>query len=187
MKYLIAGLGNPGADYDNTRHNIGFKVLDFLAAEMGVSFSSDRLADVCMAKYKGRSLYFIKPNTFMNLSGKAVRYWMQQEKIPVSNLLVIVDDLSLPLGKIRLRKKGGDGGHNGLKDIENCLDTKEYARLRYGIGNDFPKGRQVEFVLGKWSKEEEVILEERNQIAVDFVKSFVSIGVDRTMSQLNNS
>lgn len=154
MKYLIAGLGNIGAEYENTRHNIGFMVLDAFAKESGTIFNSDRLASVAMMKHRGHQLILIKPTTFMNLSGKAVSYWMRQEKIPLENVLVLVDDLALPFGAIRIRGNGSEAGHNGLRNISDILGTQNYARLRFGIGNDYPKGKQVDFVLGKWSDEE---------------------------------
>ena len=185
MKYLVAGLGNPGAKYENTRHNIGFKVVEAIAKEMDGTFSLDKQAEVAQVKFKGRTLILIKPTTFMNLSGKAVNYWMQQEKIPRENILVITDDIALPFGKLRLKGKGSDGGHNGLKDIQATLNSQEYARLRFGVGNDFGKGRQVDYVLGEWSAEENDHLEERIKTATEFVKGFVTIGLQRTMSDWN--
>lgn len=185
MKYLIVGLGNIGADYENTRHNIGFEIADTFARSEGVFFSSDRLAFRTEVKFKGRTMVIIKPTTFMNLSGKAVNYWMQAEKITVENLLVIADDIALPFGTIRLRGKGSDGGHNGLKDIQATLNTAEYARLRFGVGSDFAKGRQVEYVLGKWNDEEKKTLHERIGIAVDAIKNFTTIGLSRTMTEFN--
>ncbi len=151
MKYLIVGLGNIGTDYHHTRHNIGFDVADAFAAKHGALFRSDRLADVAEIKWKGRILVVIKPTTYMNLSGKAVKYWMDKEKIPAENMLVIVDELALPLEVIRLRPGGSDAGHNGLKSIQETIGTNQYPRLRFGIGNDFPKGRQVDYVLGRWT------------------------------------
>ncbi|CAN5443366.1 aminoacyl-tRNA hydrolase [soil metagenome] len=194
-KYLIAGLGNIGDEYQNTRHNIGFNVADALAAALQKEedksnsiklFSSDRYATVNQSRFKGNRLTIIKPTAFMNLSGKAVNYWMQEEKVPFKNLLVVTDDLALPYGTLRLKKKGSDGGHNGLTDIIATLNTNEFARLRFGIGNEFAKGRQVNYVLGKWSEEEQKILAERIDQCVKIVKSFVGIGVDRTMSEFNN-
>lgn len=193
-KFLIACLGNIGPEYENTRHNIGFKVADALALELSKEegadtkklFQPDRLADVCHTKYKGKQLVIIKPTTFMNLSGKAVNYWLQAEKITVHSLLVITDDLALPFGTLRVRKKGSDGGHNGLSDIINTLKSSEFARLRFGIGNEFAKGKQVDYVLGEWSAEEEKQLPERIEKSAQIVKSFVSIGIDRTMSDFNN-
>jgi len=184
-KFLIVGLGNIGSEYKNTRHNIGFDVLDFLAKEEGVSFSEGRLADMAQLKIKGKPIVLIKPTTYMNLSGKAVNYWLQQEKISLENLLVIVDELALPLGKLRINPKGSDGGHNGLKNIQETLNTTNYNRLRFGIGNQFSKGKQVDFVLGKWSDEEQKLLQERIKIASDAIKSFAFIGLERTMNSFN--
>jgi PTH1 family peptidyl-tRNA hydrolase len=186
MKYLIVGLGNPGSKYAETRHNIGFKVLEALAKESGASFSSGKHADVAEVKYKGRSLILIKPTTFMNLSGKAVNYWMQGEKIPRENILVITDDLALPFGKLRMKGKGSDGGHNGLKDIQAVLNSQEYARLRFGVGNDFHKGQQVDYVLGDWSDEEKKTMDERIAVAQEFIKGFATIGLNMTMTNWNN-
>ena len=174
MKYLIAGLGNIGDEYANTRHNIGFEVVSALARLSGVSFESGRYADVARLKIKNKTLILIKPNTYMNLSGKAVRYWLDHEKILLENLLVVVDDLALPLGKLRLRLKGGPGGHNGLISIIETLGTEEFARLRFGIGNDFAKGFQTDYVLGKWSKEEEELLAPKVLEAVEIVRTFSS-------------
>lgn len=185
MKYLVVGLGNPGAKYENTRHNIGFKVVEAIAKEFEGSFSLDKQAEVAQVKFKGRTLVLIKPTTFMNLSGKAVNYWMQQEKIPLENILVITDDIALPFGKLRLKGKGSDGGHNGLKDIQATLNSQQYARLRFGVGNDFGKGRQVDYVLGEWSAEENEQLEERIKTATEFIKGFATIGLQRTMSNWN--
>jgi len=193
-KFLIACLGNIGPEYEHTRHNIGFKVAEALARELskedGVEgkklFQADRLADVCHAKFKGKQLVIIKPTTFMNLSGKAVNYWMQAEKITAHSMLVITDDLALPFGTLRVRKKGSDGGHNGLSDIIRTLNSQEFARLRFGIGNEFAKGQQVDYVLGEWTAEENQTLPERIGQCVEIVKSFVAIGIDRTMSGFNN-
>jgi len=194
-KFLIAGLGNIGEEYQDTRHNIGFNVADALAKSflkeddktpVSKLFSSERLATVHQARFKGNKLTIIKPTTYMNLSGKAVNYWMQEEKIPFKNLLIITDDLALPFGTLRLKKKGSDGGHNGLTDIIATFNTSEFARLRFGIGSEFSKGQQVNYVLGKWSEEEYKILPERIDKCVQIVKSFVAIGVDRTMSAYNN-
>jgi PTH1 family peptidyl-tRNA hydrolase len=184
-KFLIVGLGNIGSEYKNTRHNIGFDVLDFLAKEEGVSFSEGRLADVAQLKLKGKPIVLIKPTTYMNLSGKAVNYWLQQEKINIENLLVIVDELALPLGKIRINPKGSDGGHNGLKNIQETLNTAQYSRLRFGIGNEFSKGKQVDFVLGKWTDDEQQLLKDRIKLAADAIKSFAFIGLERTMNSFN--
>ena len=187
MKFLIVGLGNPGEKYAETRHNIGFKVLDqLIEANEKCSFAIDRLGDVATYKFKGRTLILLKPSTYMNLSGKALNYWMQQEKIPVERTLVITDDLALPFGKLRLKGKGSDGGHNGLKDIIAVLNTTKFPRLRFGVGSDFAKGRQVDYVLGEWSQEERETLTERIEIAHEFIKSFVTVGIDRTMNMLNN-
>jgi peptidyl-tRNA hydrolase, PTH1 family len=185
-KFLIAGLGNIGEEYAGTRHNIGFEVVEYLAKEAGVVFKSDRLADVAEVKYKGKTLVLIKPTTYMNLSGKAINYWLQAEKIPVENLMVIVDELALPFGKIRIGPKGSDGGHNGLKNIQEALKTSAYPRLRFGIGNSFGKGYQVNYVLGKWNDEEKQTLDERVKIAADSVKAFAFIGLQRCMNEYNN-
>lgn len=186
MKFLIAGLGNIGSEYAATRHNIGFMILDAFAEASNFSFKTDRLASVAHAKHKGRILVFIKPTTYMNLSGKAVNYWLQQEKISIENLLVITDDIALPLGTIRIRAKGGDGGHNGLKSINETLGTQEYTRVRFGIGNDFPKGGQSDYVLGEWTQEEKKILPPRIDQSIEIIKSFASIGLHNTMNQYNN-
>ncbi len=186
MKYLIVGLGNIGEEYQNTRHNIGFKILDALAKASSIFFKVDRLGEVTEYKFKGRTLILLKPSTYMNLSGKAVNYWLQKEKIPVSNLLVITDDISLDVGKLRLRTKGSDGGHNGLKNINEVLMTTEYARLRFGVGNNFAKGRQVEYVLGQWTKEDEEILDKKIPLVFELLDSFATIGVERTMNFYNN-
>jgi peptidyl-tRNA hydrolase, PTH1 family len=184
-KFLIAGLGNVGSEYENTRHNIGFNVLDAMAKESGFTFISDRLAHVAEFKFKGRTLILIKPTTYMNLSGKAINYWMQAEKIGKENLLVVTDDIALPFGSLRMKGKGSDGGHNGLKNIQEMLNSTEYARLRFGVGSEFSKGRQVEYVLGKWSKEEESLLEPRIKMAGDMIKSFATIGLQLTMTNYN--
>ena len=185
MKYLIVGLGNPGLKYAKTRHNIGFDIADRLAKEAGSIFETDRYAARAELKFKGRKLILIKPNTFMNLSGKAIQYWLQKEKIPISNLLVMSDDLALPFGTLRLKGKGSAGGHNGLKDTEEVLKTSAYSRLRFGIGDDYPRGKQADFVLGSWSKKEEIELDERIQQSTKFIHSFVTIGLNMTMSALN--
>lgn len=185
MKYLVVGLGNPGSKYENTRHNIGFKVVEEIAKEFGGTFSLDKQAEVAHVKFKGRTLVLIKPTTFMNLSGKAVNYWMQEEKIPIERVFVITDDIALPFGKLRLKGKGSDGGHNGLKDIQATLNSQNYARLRFGVGNDFGQGRQVDYVLGEWNKEEEAQMGERIATALQFVKGFTTIGLQRTMSDWN--
>ncbi|MBT3622047.1 MAG: aminoacyl-tRNA hydrolase [Flavobacteriales bacterium] len=185
MKYLIIGLGNPGAEYENTRHNIGFKVLDKLAGLSNISFSTERLADVAEVKFKGRKLVLVKPNTFMNLSGKAVKYWMQQTKVDIENILVVTDDISLPFGIVRMRKKGSDGGHNGLKDIQAQLSTAAYPRLRFGVGNDFPRGKQAEYVLGNFLNEDYDTMDARTDLAVKMIQAFTTMGIGRTMSDFN--
>lgn len=185
MKYLIVGLGNIGDEYANTRHNIGFKVLDAMAEAAGVSFTTDRHAAITSMSHKGRTLVLIKPTTYMNLSGKALAWWMQAEKIGVENVLVVVDDLAIPFGALRLKSKGSDGGHNGLKHIAQTLGNQNYARLRFGIGNDYPQGRQVDYVLGEWSKDEKLLLPERISVASEMVKSFTTIGIERTMAAFN--
>jgi len=186
MKYLIAGLGNMGADYDGTRHNVGFDVVDLLAKEFDVPFKNNTQGDLAEFKFKGRTFVLLKPSTFMNLSGKAVRYWMQKKNIKRENLLVVVDDKNIPFGTLRLRGKGNDGGHNGLKDINQVIGGSNYARIRFGIGSEFSKGRQVDFVLGKWSSEENDRLPELLKTAAGMVTSFGTIGLQHTMSQFNN-
>lgn len=185
MKYLIAGLGNFGIDYVNTRHNIGFDVVEKLAVDKSVIFTSGRYADKAEFKFKGKTFILIKPTTYMNLSGKAVKYWMEKENIPLTNLLVITDDLNLPLGKLRIRKNGSDGGHNGLKNINEILQTNQYNRLRFGVGNNFPSGRQVDFVLGKWDTEETVLVNTTITKAAEAVTSIIMEGVDRAMNKFN--
>lgn len=185
-KFLIVGLGNPGDEYDNTRHNIGFKILDSFADSLNVKFESSRLALTAEGKVKNKTFLLIKPSTFMNLSGKAVNYYLQKEKIPLSNLLVITDDIALPLGQVRIRSKGSDGGHNGLKSINEVLGSGNYARLRFGIGNEFPKGGQVSFVLGKWSNEERMTILPRIQLAVEAIKDFGLMGAEKTMNAYNS-
>jgi PTH1 family peptidyl-tRNA hydrolase len=185
-KFLIVGLGNIGEEYAETRHNIGFKIVEHLANEGGVKFKSDRLADVAELKHKGKTLVLIKPSTYMNLSGKAVNYWMQAEKISIENTMVLVDELALPFGKIRIGPKGSDGGHNGLKSIQETLGHPNYPRLRFGISNEFSKGSQVNYVLGKWSEEELKTLKDRIKVAADAVKAFAFIGLARCMNEFNN-
>ena len=185
MKYLIACLGNIGAEYANTRHNAGFRVADRLAEDLDASFTTDRLAQISEMKLRGRTLVVIKPTTYMNLSGKAVKYWLDHEKIPIENLLVVNDDIALPVGGLRLRKKGADAGHNGLTDIIEKLGTNVFCRLRLGIGNDFPQGRLVDYVLGEWKPSEEPIISQTVDKAVEAIKSFVLQGPDRTMNQFN--
>jgi peptidyl-tRNA hydrolase, PTH1 family len=186
MKYLIAGLGNMGPEYELTRHNVGFLVLDRLADNLKIEFRTDRLADKAELKYKGRQLHFIKPNTYMNLSGKAIAYWLQELKIQKENLLVIVDDLALPFGSLRMRTKGSPAGHNGLKNIEQVLAGQDYARLRFGIGNDFAKGHQVDFVLSNFSSEELAALPVHMDKASEMIFSFCTIGAERTMNFFNS-
>lgn len=184
-KFLIVGLGNVGEEYAETRHNIGFKIVDFLAQDNGVKFTSGRYADVAEMKYKGKHLFLIKPTTYMNLSGKALNYWLQAEKISLENTLVLVDELALPFGKIRIGPKGSDGGHNGLKNIQEVLNTNQYARLRFGISNEFNKGSQINYVLGKWNEEELKTLNVRIKMAADAVKAFTFIGLQRCMNEFN--
>ena len=184
-KFLIVGLGNIGSDYDETRHNIGFKVLDHLAKNESLTFEAQKLGAVATYKLKGRSFLLLKPSTYMNLSGKAIKYWLTKEKIPVENLLVITDDLNLPFGSIRVKGKGSDGGHNGLKDTQDKLQTTKYNRFRFGIGDTFSKGRQVDYVLGKWSDEELAKLPERLDKSVEVIKSFGLSGMSTTMNQFN--
>jgi len=185
VKYLRGGLGNIGDEYRDTRHNIGFNVVDALAKDAGVSFADRRYGFVANMSIKGRQLVLLKPSTYMNLSGNAVRYWMQQEKIPLENVLIVVDDLALPFGALRLKPKGSDAGHNGLKHIATTLGTQEYARLRFGIGNDFPRGRQVDFVLGQFTDEDMKTMPERVAVAVEIIKSFCLAGMAITMNQFN--
>lgn len=185
MSFLIAGLGNIGSEYEGTRHNIGFDVLDNLVFKHGGSFSIDRLAAKAEISFRGKSLTCIKPTTYMNLSGKAVRYWLEKKKIPVERLLVITDDIALPLSRLRLRGNGTDAGHNGLKSVFEELQTEKYARLRYGVGNDFPRGMQVEYVLGNWPKADLALVKIKNDKAVEIVESFVHTGLERTMNDYN--
>ncbi|WP_279165881.1 aminoacyl-tRNA hydrolase [Phocaeicola coprophilus] len=186
MKYLIVGLGNTGEEYRNTRHNIGFMVLDALAKASNIVFTDGRYGATASMSVKGRQLLLLKPSTYMNLSGNAVRYWMQQEKIPLENVLIVVDDLALPFGTLRLKGKGSDAGHNGLKHIAATLGTQNYARLRFGIGNDFPRGGQIDFVLGHFSEEDTRLMPERLEMAGEIVKSFCLAGLNITMNQYNN-
>lgn len=184
-KYLIVGLGNVGEKYANTRHNVGFKILDRFAKQEDLTFETQKLGDIATYMLKGRKLIFLKPNTYMNLSGKAVLYWMTKEKIPFENLLVITDDLNLPFGNIRLKTKGSDGGHNGLKDIQEKLNTTQYNRFRFGISDAFSKGKQIDYVLGEWDPEEENNLNERLDVSVNLIKSFVLEGINRAMNAFN--
>ena len=185
MKYLIVGLGNIGDEYQNTRHNIGFLVLDALASASNISFSDRRYGSVCSLKYKGREFILLKPSTYMNLSGNAVNYWLKKEKIDLQNMLVIVDDLALPLGSIRMRPKGQDGGHNGLAHINTILGTTEYARIRIGIGNNFSRGTQRNYVLSPWNDEEKSFIKERTAIVAEMIKSFGTAGLELTMTKYN--
>lgn len=184
-KFLIVGLGNIGAEYANTRHNIGFKVLDFLAKRESLDFQTVKLGSLAEYKVKGRTLLLLKPNTYMNLSGKAVQYWMEKEKIAKENILVITDDLNLPFGTIRIKPKGSDGGHNGLKSIQQLLNSADYPRFRFGISDDFKKGRQVDYVLGEWDEEEKAKLPERLEVAVQAIESFALAGLGNTMTTFN--
>jgi len=184
-KFLIIGLGNIGSKYENTRHNIGFKILDEVAEKQGVTFISEKLGDIANFNFKGKTFVLLKPNTFMNLSGKAVKYWMQQENISIENILVIADDVNIDFGLIRLKAKGSAGGHNGLKDIQEKLNTDQYPRFRFGVGANYPKVRQVDFVLGEWSKEETSQLIERLPLAVNVVISFATDGLANTMNAFN--
>lgn len=185
-RYLIVGLGNIGPEYEGTRHNSGFMTVETLAAEKGAAFESCRYGDMAKVRVKNRELLLLRPSTFMNLSGVAVRYWMNKLKLPLDRLLVVVDDLALPFGTIRLRGSGSDAGHNGLKNIASELGTNAYARLRFGIGNGFPRGGQIDFVLGRFSDEEQKILPERLEIAADAVKTFALSGLNTAMNQFNN-
>ena len=184
-KFLIIGLGNVGDSYRNTRHNIGFKILDALASASNISFETNRYADTSKLKIKGRTVVLVKPTTFMNLSGKAVNYYLQSEKIEPKNLLILTDDLALPFGTLRLRTKGSDGGHNGLKHIIQTLNSTTFSRIRFGVGNEFSKGKQVDYVLGEWSDEEKYALQERVDTAIEMVKSFVMVGAPQTMTLFN--
>ena len=185
MRYLIVGLGNIGDEYRHTRHNIGFRIVDALASERGAVWEDRRYGFVAHCRVKNAEMTLLKPSTFMNLSGTAVRYWLAQENIPIENMLVLVDDLNLPFGTIRLRKQGSAGGHNGLKNIEQCLCTPNYSRLRFGIGDDFNRGAQINFVLGEWLPEEETKLKERLDLCTEIIKSFCLQGMERTMNLYN--
>ena len=185
MKYLIVGLGNIGSEYAGTRHNIGFRAVDAFAEKQGAEWADKRYGFVAKTRVKNAELILLKPSTYMNLSGQAVRYWAQQEKIPVERILVIVDDLSLPVGKIRMRGSGSAGGHNGLKNIESCMMTQNYARIKFGIGNEFPKGTQIDFVLGKFSDEDNKLIAEKLDYVGEMIQSFCLQGLDRTMNQYN--
>lgn len=185
-KFLLVGLGNIGSEYAETRHNIGFNIVDALVSRHQAGFQSERLADLAAYKWRGKSLFVIKPSTYMNLSGKAVKYWMEKEKIALENILVIVDDLALPLNKIRLRPTGSDAGHNGLSSIQESLGTNKYAKLRFGIGNNYPKGSQVDFVLGRWTITEWPLVKLKIEKSLEIIESFLLQGINRTMSQWNN-
>jgi PTH1 family peptidyl-tRNA hydrolase len=185
MKYLIVGLGNIGNEYHNTRHNIGFTILDAFAEASNVFFAENRYGATCEVKLKGRTLILLKPSTFMNLSGNALRYWMQKENISIENVLVLVDDLALPFGTLRLKPKGSDAGHNGLKNIQEILGHNNYARLRFGIGNDFGKGQQVQYVLGKWTDDQMKTIPDRCKTSIEIIKSFCLAGLELTMTQFN--
>ena len=184
-KFLIVGLGNIGPKYHNTRHNIGFKVLDHLAEKEDLTFESQKLGDIATYRFKGRTFILLKPSTYMNLSGKAVNYWLQKEKIPLEHLLVITDDLNLPFGTLRVKTKGSDGGHNGLKDIQAQLGTTSYNRFRFGISDEFSKGRQVDYVLGEWNEEEAGKLPERLEKSAEIIRSFGTAGINNTMNTFN--
>ena len=186
MKYLIVGLGNPGSEYSETRHNIGFKALDALARASNAVFTPRRYGDIAELKYKGRTLILAKPTTFMNLSGKAVNYWLREHKIPLDRLMIITDDIALPFGTIRIRSKGSDGGHNGLKSVQEVLNSLNYPRMRFGVGSNFLPGQQVSYVLSAWTEEESHQLENRLKLVSDAVLSFCSIGLTRTMNDFNN-
>jgi peptidyl-tRNA hydrolase, PTH1 family len=186
MKFLIVGLGNPGAEYAHTRHNIGFDVVNAFVMKHSGNFTTGRLAYVAEVKWKGKIFICICPTTYMNLSGKAVKYWVDKEKISLENILVIVDEVALPLTKLRLRPSGSDGGHNGLKSIHESLQTTAYARLRFGVGNNYPKGMQSEFVLGKWSKEEEPLVKLKIEKGVEVIENFATVGITMAMNEVNN-
>jgi peptidyl-tRNA hydrolase, PTH1 family len=186
-KFLIVGLGNIGAEYAHTRHNIGFDVVQEFALKHGGLFMNSRLADVAEVKWKGKIFICIKPTTYMNLSGKAFRYWMDKEKVAIENTLTIVDDLAIPLSKLRMRSSGSSGGHNGLSDIELMLGTDKYPKLRFGIGSNFPKGMQVEYVLGKWFPEEVAVVKNKITASVEAIENFATIGIERTMNLINKT
>ncbi len=185
-KFLIIGLGNPGYEYAHTRHNIGFDVVTEFALKHGGIFSAGRLADIAEIKWKGKVFACIKPTTFMNLSGKAFKYWMDKEKVPLENTLTVVDELALPLSKLRLRPSGSDAGHNGLRDIQMTLGTDKYPKLRFGIGNNYPKGMQVEFVLGKWFPEELPVVKKKMEASLEVIENFAALGIEKSMNLVNN-
>jgi PTH1 family peptidyl-tRNA hydrolase len=184
-KFLIVGLGNIGDEYRHTRHNIGFDVVSAFVLKHGGFFKTDRLAETAEVKWKGKIFFCIKPTTFMNLSGKAFKYWMDKEKVELNNTLTIVDELAIPLNKLRLRGSGSDAGHNGLKDIQLTLGTDQYPKLRFGIGNDFPKGRQVDFVLGRWTPAEITVVNKKIEKCSEIIESFAAIGIEKTMNMTN--
>lgn len=184
-RYLIAGLGNIGPEYTQTRHNIGFDIVTAFAMKHGAAFKNERLADVATVNIKGREIIVIKPTTYMNLSGRAVKYWMDQKNVPLEQLLVVLDDIALPLSKLRLRPSGSDAGHNGLKSIQAALNTLDYPKLRFGIGNNYPKGMQVDFVLGRWTKEELPLVVLKVDKAVEVIENFIFTGIERTMTDVN--
>ena len=184
-KFLIVGLGNIGSEYVGTRHNIGFELAEAFVKVHESQFSSNRLADMSEVKWKGRQVIVIKPTTYMNLSGRAVKYWIDTENIPLESVLVMVDDVALPLNKIRLRPSGSDGGHNGLKSIQDALQTDKYPKLRFGIGNDYPKGRQVEYVLGKWDASQLPLVHHKMDKCIKAIEDFITIGIERTMNEVN--
>ncbi len=184
-KFLIVGLGNIGAEYVNTRHNIGFKIVDFLAKKEGIQFETVKLGSLAEYKFKGRTFFLLKPNTYMNLSGKAVKHWMEKENIPLENILIITDDLNLSFGTIRIKPKGSDGGHNGLKNINLMLNTSNYSRFRFGISDEFKKGKQVDYVLGDWDENEKTKLPERLEVGSEIIKSFGTAGLENTMTSFN--
>lgn len=186
MKFLIVGLGNPGSEYEHSRHNIGFDIADTFAKKYGAHFAPDRYADYAQVSLKGKHFHLIKPTTYMNLSGKAVRYWLDKLNLTPEQMLVLVDDLAIDFGKIRIRKNGSDAGHNGLKNIQELLQTQNYPRLRFGIGNHFPKGGQVDYVLGKWNNEEQTELPKLMAHSANAVEAFGLTGIDRAMNQFNS-
>ena len=186
MNFLIVGLGNIGVKYESTRHNIGFKALDFVAEQSSAFFTPERYGEISTFKFKGKNIYLLKPNTFMNLSGSSVRYWLTKLKIDIKNLLVITDDLNLEVGNLRMKKNGSDGGHNGLKNIQQSLSTNQYPRLRIGVGNSFPKGKQIDYVLGEWTEEEYFFLNQKMKTINEMVLSFCFAGIENTMNTFNN-
>jgi len=186
MKYLIVGLGNIGTEYQDSRHNIGFTILDAFAKASNVFFTENRYGSTCEVKLKGRTIILLKPSTFMNLSGNAVRYWMNKEKIEIENMLIVVDDIALPFGALRLKPKGSDAGHNGLKNIQEILGHNEYSRLRFGIGSDYTRGKQIDYVLGKWTPLQWAAIPERAERAAEIIKSFCLAGMQTTMNEFNN-